>query len=94
MLSESTSYGYLDAGLALLRFIDPFDRSFDPNKFDKNGIGSIITLIAIAHHIHLSKFVENPHFFDPMISDLSANPEKEDADAKDGNAANAAQGMR
>ena len=60
--------------LALLRFIDPLNRSFDPKKFDKHGIkGSIIALITIDHHIHVSKFVKIL-IFDPMVSDLSANP--------------------
>ena len=62
--------------LALQRFIDPLNRSFDPKKFDEHGIkGSIIALITIAHHIHVSKFVS--HIFDPMVSDLSANPAPE-----------------
>ena len=52
--------------LALLRFIDPLNRSFDPKKFDKHGIkGSIITLITIDHHIHVSKFVKILIFLTP-----------------------------
>ena len=52
--------------LALLRFIEPLNRSFDPKKLDKHGIkGSIIALITIAHHIHLSKFVKILIFLTP-----------------------------
>ena len=53
--------------LALLRFIDPLNGSFDPKKLDKHGIkGSIIALITtIAHHIHLSKFVKILIFLTP-----------------------------
>ena len=57
--------------LALLRFIDPLNRSFSPQEIGKHGIkGSIIALITIGHHIHVSNFV----IFDPMVSDLSGNP--------------------
>ena len=57
--------------LAFLRFIDPMNRSFDPQEIGKHGIkGSIIALIT-THHIHVSKLVKILIFLTPWFQTLA-----------------------